>query len=82
MACRQVKTKKELVRIVKLPDGGIKIDETGKLPGRGAYLCRLKECWEAGLKSNRIEFTLHAKLGQEDKENLEKYKQQLKPGDK
>jgi predicted RNA-binding protein YlxR (DUF448 family) len=77
MACRQIKAKRKLVRIVKTSTGEIKIDETGRISGRGAYLCRLKECWESGLKTNRVEYQLRTKLAQEDRENLEKYKEQL-----
>jgi predicted RNA-binding protein YlxR (DUF448 family) len=72
-----VKPKKELVRIVKTINEGVLIDETGKKSGRGAYLCRVKKCWNAGLKGNRLEQVLRTVLSQEDKQRLESYKQKL-----
>lgn len=77
VACRQVKSKRELVRIVRTVDKGIIIDETGKRSGRGAYLCRTKHCWNEGLKGNRLEYVLRATFTQEDRRNLESYKDRL-----
>ncbi len=59
ISCRQVKEKRELIRLVHNPDGNIEIDISGKKAGRGAYLCREWKCWETGLKSNKIEHHLH-----------------------
>lgn len=77
MACRQVKNKRDLIRIVRTVNGNIIVDEKGKLAGRGSYLCRNRECWEEGLKSNRIESVLRSKLSQPDREQLEEYRNQL-----
>lgn len=44
IACRAVKDKREMLRIVRTPDGDIKLDLTGKAAGRGAYICGDKEC--------------------------------------
>jgi len=49
VGCRQVLAKRSLIRIVRSPDG-VRIDATGKLKGRGAYLHDVLSCWEAGLK--------------------------------
>lgn len=49
VGCRQVLAKRELIRIVKTPEG-IMIDPTGKLNGRGVYLHKQKACWVKGLK--------------------------------
>lgn len=49
-ACRQMKPKNELVRIVKTPEGDIKLDPTGKLNGRGAYICKSAECLKKAQK--------------------------------
>ena len=46
--CREMKPKRELIRIVKTPDGEIKPDATGRLNGRGAYICRSVECFRSG----------------------------------
>jgi predicted RNA-binding protein YlxR (DUF448 family) len=77
IACRQVKAKRELVRIVKTKDEGILIDNSGKKPGRGAYLCKTKTCWENGLKSNRLGNVLRATLTPEDQQRMEEYAAQL-----
>ena len=74
LACRQVKEKRELIRIVRAADGSVTVDEKGKLAGRGSYLCRAKGCWEEGLKTNRIEQVLRSRLNQPDREKLEAYK--------
>ncbi len=76
-ACRQVKNKRDLVRIVRTTGGNMEIDEKGKVPGRGAYLCRDRACWEAGLKTNRLETVLRCRLSQTDREKLVNYKEQL-----
>jgi predicted RNA-binding protein YlxR (DUF448 family) len=50
VACRQTNAKRQLVRIVRSPDGSVTIDPSGKRSGRGAYLCDQLECWDASLK--------------------------------
>ena len=50
VVCRQMKPKTELIRIVN-GDGGVVVDKTGKLNGRGVYLCKCKECIAKALKS-------------------------------
>jgi uncharacterized protein len=77
IACRQVKAKRDLIRIVKTNDEGVVVDTNGKKPGRGAYLCRIKECWENGLKGNRLEYVMHTVLTQEDRQRLEEYAEKL-----
>ena len=44
IACREMKPKKEMFRVVKSADGEINVDATGKMPGRGAYICGAEEC--------------------------------------
>ena len=53
MGCGERKPKQELIRIVRTPDGNFVIDETGKTPGRGAYLCKNKACLEKQRKPAR-----------------------------
>lgn len=55
VGCREMKDKKELVRVVKSPDGEISIDTTGKKPGRGAYLCHNADCLKKARKSRALE---------------------------
>ena len=53
--CGEMKPKKELVRVVKSPEGEVSLDLTGKKPGRGAYVCRSAECLKAARKARRLE---------------------------
>ena len=75
--CRQVRPKRELVRIVRTPEGEIQIDEKGKAAGRGAYLCRNRICWGKALAENRLEHALKTKLSADQKGQLLEYGAQL-----
>lgn len=55
IACRTVRDKRELVRIVRTPEGEVIVDPTGKRNGRGAYLCRAWDCYRAALKRKGLE---------------------------
>ncbi len=55
IGCGEMKPKKELIRVVKSPEGEISLDFTGKKAGRGAYLCRSQECLTSAQKSRRLE---------------------------
>lgn len=63
--------KRSMIRIVKSP-GGVVIDPTGKLAGRGAYLHDLRSCWEAGL-SGSLSSALKVSFTQEERERLMNY---------
>lgn len=78
VACRQVRPKRELVRLVRTADGIVEVDLTGKKAGRGAYLCAMPECWEIGLNGNHLEYTLRTTLNQANREQLMKYSTELK----
>ena len=77
VTCRKVKSKHELVRLVRTADGSVKIDISGKKNGRGAYLCRLRECWETALKSGRLERSLSTVIDREHREMLVKAAEEL-----
>lgn len=53
--CGEMKPKKELIRVVKSPEGDISLDTTGRKPGRGAYVCPRRECLKAARKARRLE---------------------------
>jgi len=76
IACRSARGKRELIRLVS-SSSGIEIDLKGKKPGRGVYLCRCSICWERGLKSNRIEFGLRAKMSAENRQSLVEFGKSL-----
>lgn len=54
LGCQTVHPKKELVRIVRSPEGEFSVDFTGKKPGRGAYVCHNAECFDAAVKARRF----------------------------
>ncbi|MDE5834340.1 MAG: YlxR family protein [Ruminococcus sp.] len=55
LGCNEMKPKKELIRMVKSPDGETSLDFTGKKSGRGAYICRSTECFGKARKARRFE---------------------------
>ncbi|MFC1950106.1 RNase P modulator RnpM [Chloroflexota bacterium] len=77
VACRKVKAKQELIRLVRISNGSVEVDTGGKKVGRGAYLCRVQECWESGLKGNQLEHALQAALTQNNREQLIRYGKDL-----
>lgn len=70
MACQEKKDKRDLVRIVRSPEGEISVDLTGKKPGRGAYICPKLECLNKVIKSKRLERSLETAISQEIYESL------------
>ena len=73
IACRQIKDKKALIRLVRAENGGVEVDLSGRKPGRGAYLCPKKDCWELVLKKNRLEYALRTKLSADNRQVLKEY---------
>ena len=70
IACRQIKDKRELIRLVFSSGEDVEVDVTGKKIGRGAYLCSTQRCWEIVLKGDRLERSLKTKLTVENREKL------------
>ncbi|MGN1481379.1 RNase P modulator RnpM [Porcipelethomonas sp.] len=62
LGCGEMKPKKEMIRVVKSPEGEISLDFTGKKSGRGAYICRSAECFEKARKARRFEKSLSCKI--------------------
>ncbi len=81
VGCQRVRSKREMVRIVRTPAGEIEVDERGKKSGRGAYLCRRKDCWATGLAKGRIEHALKSSLTEEERTMLLAYAESLPAGD-
>jgi len=73
VACRRVRPKPELVRLVLISDGNIEVDASGKKAGRGAYLCQSPQCWQTGLKGGRLEYALRTTLTPDNREQLIRY---------
>ncbi len=62
VACREMKPKKELIRVVRTPEGDVVADETGRKNGRGAYLCRSEACLNKALKIRALDRALEQPL--------------------
>jgi predicted RNA-binding protein YlxR (DUF448 family) len=77
IACRQIKEKKALIRLVSMENGIAEIDVFGKKPGRGAYLCPKKTCWELALRKNRLDYALRTKLHDANRQTLREYSHNL-----
>jgi len=76
VACRAIKSNKDLIRLVNNA-GVVEVDLTRKKPGRGAYLCPTAQCWEIGLKGNRLEYTLRTKIEPGNRQILVEYSKNL-----
>ena len=63
--CMEMKPKKELIRIVKTPEGDVCVDLTGKKAGRGAYVCKSIECLEKSFKAKRLSRNLDTAISEE-----------------
>lgn len=79
VGCREVLPKRELIRIVRSPDG-VLIDPKGKISGRGAYLHDRRSCWERGLKG-ALANALKIELTDEDREKLLVFMASLREGE-
>ena len=65
LACREMKPKKELIRVVKNKENEISVDLKGKKPGRGAYICRNIECFDKAKKEKRFEKEFCTQISEE-----------------
>ena len=65
VGCREMKPKKELLRVVKSPEGDVSIDTTGRKPGRGAYVCFSADCMKRAIKQKQLERAFECALGEE-----------------
>ena len=77
VVCRTQRPKRELVRVVRTDTGGVEIDPTGKKSGRGAYLCRRRECWEQALKRKSLEHALQTTMSAETRATLQQFIDEL-----
>lgn len=73
IACQENKPKKDLVRVVNNADQGVKVDLTGKLNGRGAYLCADLDCIGRAQKGNKLKHALKTEIPSSVYEELKDY---------
>ena len=62
VGCREMKEKRSLLRVVKSPEGAISFDRVGKAPGRGAYVCRSRECLDRAVRQRQLERALETRI--------------------
>ena len=79
VGCREMKPKKELIRVVRSPEGVVSLDFKGKLPGRGAYVCPDPACLAKARKSKGLERSFSAPLPNEVWEALEAQMKEVPP---
>ena len=72
IGCNELKAKKEMLRILKTTEDEVVLDTTGKLNGRGAYLCKNIECLKKAMKQKGIERSLKMNIDKSVYENLER----------
>ena len=65
VGCREMKPKRELLRLVRKPDGSVVYDPVGKVSGRGAYICRNEECLKKAIKTRQFERIFQCRLEEE-----------------
>lgn len=66
IACRRERGKRELVRVVRTLASTVQVDPTGKMAGRGAYLCRARRCWEQALRGQQLNAALKSTLSADE----------------
>lgn len=70
--CREMKNKKEMIRVIRTAEGEILLDATGRQNGRGAYLCKSPECLAKARKSKGLDRSLKVTIPEEVYESLER----------
>ncbi len=72
MGCRERKAKRELIRVVRSPEGNVSLDFGGKMNGRGAYICPDPQCLKKAIRSKALDRSLEVTIPQEVYARLEK----------
>ena len=81
LGCNEMKPKRELIRVVKTPEGDVLLDLTGKKSGRGAYICRSIECMKKARKSRRFEKAFSMQIDDEVYRRMEEQLEESGDGD-
>ena len=72
IGCGEMKSKREMIRVIKTPENEILLDATGRKNGRGAYLCFSEECFQKAVKNKGLERSFKQAIPQEVYDRLEK----------
>ena len=70
IGCREIKPKRELIRLVRTDGNTVEIDPSGHKSGRGAYLCPNEDCWEKGIAGKRLDYVLRLNLTAENRAQI------------
>jgi len=81
LGCNEMKPKRELIRVVKTPEGDVLLDLTGKKSGRGAYICKSVECMKKARKSRRFEKAFSMQIDDEVYRRMEEQLTESGDGD-
>lgn len=81
VSCRTAADKRQLVRIVRTPEGRVAPDPTGKAAGRGAYLCTRPDCWEDASKKRLLDRALRVTVSSTDADEISRYGRELAGGE-
>lgn len=71
VGCRKLKPKRDLIRVVRRPDGSVELDTQGRTPGRGAYLCPQIDCLQTATRNNQLERALATSVHADTIQQLE-----------
>lgn len=71
VSCRQMRPKRELIRIVRTPEGTVILDRSGRANGRGAYLCDSQDCFRRAVKTRALERALESRLDEDVLQSLQ-----------
>jgi len=77
VGCRELKNKKDLMRILRTPDNNVIFDDTGRMNGRGAYICPSVECLKKARKTKAIERSLDISIPDEVYDTIERQMSEL-----
>ena len=73
LSCREQREQRALTRLVRGADGSVRLDEQGRTPGRGAYLCEAASCWERALQDGQLDRALRTAVTAGDRATLQDY---------
>ena len=80
LGCREMKPKRELLRVVRSPEGEVAFDARGKLPGRGAYVCPNPDCFKKAVKTRALDRALEVKIPEEGMARLAGQREETQDG--